>query len=210
MADYYKKTKAPTHSFPLNELEKMHPYKMLLLIGLFGSALIFFFLLMAYVASAPLVKETTKLIIPKAFVISTLLLFASSFTIGRAVKHFKKEKEKKLKKALLYTMALAFSFSFSQFYGWNDLMLQKAYTLSKGAAVYLYTLSGLHILHMIAAIIYLAYCYIVLIRKSSDPVTHLLYFTDPFRKLQLELLVTLWHFMDGLWLALFLYFLFAF
>jgi cytochrome c oxidase subunit III len=208
MSNSYKKTKAPTSSFPLNELEKMHPYKMLLLMGIFGSILIFFFLLMAYTASGTLVDEVNKIDFPKAFIISTLLLFGSSFTIGRAMEYFEKEETGKLKKALLYTLILAFAFSFSQFIGWNELMNQEADSAVRGAIVYLYALSGLHILHMTAGIIYLAYCYVVLIRKSSDAVHSLLYFTNPFRKLQLNLLVTYWHFMDGLWMFLFLFFLF--
>ncbi|MEQ8535222.1 MAG: cytochrome c oxidase subunit 3 [Imperialibacter sp.] len=208
MANSYKKTKAPTSSFPLNELEKMHPYKMLLLIGIFGSILIFFFLLMVYTASGTLVDKTAKIEFPKAFVISTLILFGSSFTISRAIEYFEKEKTKQLKKSLLFTLALAFAFSFSQFFGWNELMNQEASNAVRGAIVYLYALSGLHILHMSAGIIYLAYCYVLLIRKLSNPVHSLLYFTNPFRKLQLGLLVTYWHFMDGLWMFLFLFFLF--
>lgn len=208
MADYYKKTKVPTSSSPLSDLEKMHPYKMLLLLGILGSAFVFFFLLVAYAAARPLANDTANIAFPKAFIISTLLLFASSFTVARALEYFNKEKTKKLKRALLYTLVLGFAFSFSQFFGWNELTLQKAYASSRGAATYLYTLSGLHILHISAGIIYLAYCYVVLIRKTSEPVQYLLYFTNPFRKLQLDLLITYWHFIDALWMILFFYFLF--
>ncbi len=208
MANSYKKTQAPTSSFPLNELEKMHPYKMLLLIGIFGSILIFFFLLMAYTASGTLAETPLAIEFPKSFIVSTLLLFGSSFTISRVMEYFGKEKTKKLKRSLLYTLLLAFAFSFSQFFGWNELMNQEASHSARGAIAYLYALSGLHILHMTGGIIYLAYCYTLLIRKSSNAVHSLLYFTNPFRKLQLNLLVTYWHFMDGLWMFLFLFFLF--
>jgi cytochrome c oxidase subunit III len=208
MPNSYKKTKAPKSSFPLNEIERMHPYKMLLLIGIFGSILIFFFLLTAYTASGTLLDKGSRIDFPKSFMISTLILFGSSFIISRALEYFEKEKVKKLKKTLLYTLVLAFAFSFSQFFGWNELMNQEASVGARGAIAYLFALSGLHILHMSAGIIYLAYCYVLLIRKASEPVHSLLYFTNPFRKLQLNLLVTYWHFMDGLWMFLFLFFLF--
>lgn len=208
MADFYKETKEPISSLQLDKLEKMHPYKMLLLVGMFGSIMIFFFLLVAYSASDFVADTSSSLHIPKAFIISTLILLASSFTLSRTEEYFKAENTRELKKSLLFTLVLGFAFSFSQFLGWNELMLHQEDALSKGPITYLYALSALHILHMSGGIIYLSYCYIVLIRKLSEPVHSLIYFTNPFRKLQLNLLVTYWHFMDGLWMFLFLFFLF--
>ena len=209
MPDFSKKTRTPPNSFTLRELEKMHPQKMMLLLGILGSALIFLFLLLAYSAAKPLMPENVAFEFPKGFIISTLFLLTSSFTVSRTVEHFVRENPKKLKRTLLATLVLGFLFSISQFLGWNDLSAQNLYSSSKEAAVYLYVLSGLHILHVIIGLIYLAYCYILALRKTTDAVLHLIFFTNPYRKLQLELLNIYWHFVDALWLVLFFYFLFT-
>lgn len=209
MPDFYKKTRTPPNSFTLSELEKMHPHKMMLMLGILGSSLIFIFLLVAYAVSKPLMPEAVTLPFPKGFVISTLLLLTSSFAISRSVEFFVKEKARQLKRTLLITLILGFLFSISQFFGWNELSGHNIYNSSKEAAVYLYVLSGLHILHVIVGLIYLAYCYILSLKKTTDAVLHLIFFTNPYRKLQLELLTIYWHFIDALWMVLFFYFLFS-
>lgn len=209
MPDFSKKTKTPPNSFTLSELEKMHPHKMMLLLGMLGSGLIFLFLLVAYSAAKPVINENFSFEFPRAFVISTLLLLVSSFTVSRVVDYFEREKSRQLKRSLLLTLTLGFLFSVSQFFGWNELTNQNVYNYSREAAVYLYVLSGMHILHTVLGLIYLAYCYILTLKRTSDAVLHLVFFTNPFRKLQLELLRIYWHFIDGLWLLLFFYFLFA-
>ncbi len=209
MPDFYKKTRTPPNSFTLSELEKMHPHKMMLMLGILGSSLIFIFLLIAYAVAKPLMPEEVAVPFPKGFVISTLLLLTSSFTISRSVEFFVKEKTKQLKRTLLITLILGFLFSISQFLGWNELSGHNIYNSSREAAVYLYVLSGLHILHVIIGLIYLAYCYILSLKKTTDAVLQLIFFTNPYRKLQLELLTTYWHFIDALWMVLFFYFLFS-
>jgi cytochrome c oxidase subunit 3 len=41
----------------------------------------------------------------------------------------------------------------------------------------------------------------------KEPVSVLVYFSDPDKKMKLEMLSTYWHFLDGLWVFLVLFFL---
>lgn len=210
MADSYKKTKAPASSSPFRELESMHPYKMLLLLAMIGSTLIFFFLLTVYSASRTLVNPPVHLHYPKAFVISTLILLLSAFTIHRAAEHFRKEKRKRLHRALVITLFLGIAFAISQGLGWNELSNQHFAFNSKGVSTYLYTISAIHILLVSLGLIFLTYCYVLFLKTGNDPVKSLIYYTNPFRKLQLEMLNMYWQYMNTIWLLLSLFFLFTF
>jgi cytochrome c oxidase subunit 3 len=44
-------------------------------------------------------------------------------------------------------------------------------------------------------------------KRMKEPVSVLIYFSDPAKKRKLNLLTTYWHFLDALWIYLVLFFL---
>lgn len=197
----------------LEKIEKLHPHKMLLYLAIFGSTLIFLFMIIAFTATNnhPVMQDgQVQLQLPKAFIFSTLILLVSSYFVSRFVRAFEQENMKKLRNMLGITVVLGFIFTISQYWGWHQLE-QAGHGLSGiSSGAYLYIISGLHILHLVGAMFFMTHQFIRISSISADPVKTLIAVTNPYQKMKLEMLTTYWHFMDFLWVGLFLYFLFMF
>lgn len=197
----------------LEKIERLHPHKMLLYLAIFGSSLIFLFMLIAFTASNghPAIQESgIQLSIPKAFIFSTLVLMISSYFVSRFMRAFEQENMKKLRNMLGITVVLGFVFTISQYWGWHQLE-QAGHGLSGiSSGAYLYIISGLHILHLVGAMFFMTHQFIRISSIAADPVKTLITVTNPYQKMKLGMLATYWHFMDFLWIGLFLYFLFWF
>jgi cytochrome c oxidase subunit 3 len=182
-------------------VEKMHPYKMILILSIIGSSLIFFFLLFSFFVSLGN-GPGEKIEIPTIFVLSSVLIVASSFLLQPALKYFKAESFFSLLTTLRFTFLLGLGFAFCQLLGWSEL--KQANVLFKGdvSGSFLYVLTGLHGLHFIAAHTYLGFLIFQTNSISRDPVKILIAETNPFWHLKYELLTTAWHFLGVLWMIM--------
>ena len=61
--------------------------------------------------------------------------------------------------------------------------------------------------HVLGGLPFLVQFYLAARKRMIDPVTVLIYFSDPQKQLRLKLLTRYWHFLDGLWIYLVLFFL---
>jgi cytochrome c oxidase subunit 3 len=193
----------------ISRLEKIHPHKMLLYLATFGSSLIFLFMIVAF--SFSIAEEGfVGFKMPKAFVVSLVLLLLSSYTISKALPAFKKDNISELKKTLGLTLMFGLSFTISQYVGWYELNQSGVYLSGKTSGAYLYVISGLHVLHLAGALVFITMAYTKVSGISRDPVKALILITDPYEELKIEMLSFYWHFIDALWVVLFFYFLFSF
>jgi cytochrome c oxidase subunit 3 len=71
---------------------------------------------------------------------------------------------------------------------------------------YLYLISFVHLAHVIGGLPFLINFYRTAKKRMVDPVTVLVYFSDPEKRLKLRLLTVYWHFLDLLWIYLVLFF----
>jgi cytochrome c oxidase subunit 3 len=203
-----KRSSPPPSTF--ERIERMHPHKMLIWLAVIGSTLIFTFLLVAFTYTHVALDSKLVFKFPKAFVVSTFLLLLSSFTIRGVVTAFRDDRLREVSNQLGLTLLLGLSFIASQVIGWQQLMAQDIDLSREIGISYLYALSGLHVLHLIAAIAYVSYLYVQFFRVRRDPVGALILHTNPYQGVKLEIATILWHFMDVLWFVLFFYFLFTF
>jgi cytochrome c oxidase subunit 3 len=194
----------------LDKIEKLHPHKMLLYLIILGSSVIFFFMLIAFTATYTRWQAEVGLsefFLPKAFILSTLILGFSSFIASHFLRAYRQEKLRKLRNLLGITLGLGLVFTLCQYWGWHELE-QSGLSLSGiSSGAYLYIISGLHILHLVGGMFFLSYEFIKISAAANDAVRSLILTTNPYEKTRLELLTAYWHYMDLLWLALFLYFL---
>jgi cytochrome c oxidase subunit III len=70
----------------------------------------------------------------------------------------------------------------------------------------LYLISGLHALHFVVGIVLIGIAFVKAIIRYYDPVKELLFSTDSTKKLNVELVALYWHFVDALWVAIYLMF----
>jgi cytochrome c oxidase subunit 3 len=63
-----------------------------------------------------------------------------------------------------------------------------------------------HLAHVVAGLPVLIRFYVIAKKRMIDPVTVLVYFSDPEKRLKLRLLTVYWHFLDVLWIYLVVFF----
>ena len=188
----------------------MHPYKTFLLVAILGIAILFLFMLGAFQLTKPPTFGGTNFKFPKAFVLSAVVLLISSAVLGNLLDLYKRDQIQAIRNKLLVAFVLGMLFCVLQFIGWRELSQNGIKFKGLVSGSYLYLISGLHLAHLVGGMLILYVELIMVWQKSKDSVKCLIYFTDPYQKLKLELLRIYWHFMDALWLILFFYFLFSF
>jgi cytochrome c oxidase subunit III len=191
-------------------MEKFHPFKTLLFLGLVGSTVLFFSMAFLYFDTISRAGTPENFRLPKAFSVSTVFILLSSFSIAGAVSAYKNDDFKKLKLALMATLTFGLVFCISQAFGLKK-MIDSGFFISTNLGVtYLYVITGMHFLHLAGGMLcLLAICYRVY-SSSGDFVKSLLFFTDDYQLTRLQLTVIYWHFVDALWILLFFMFLFSF
>jgi cytochrome c oxidase subunit III len=193
-----------------SRIEKFHPYKTFLFFALLGSTVVFMSITFLYLLSLSKTLPLANFKLPKPFFLSTLLLLFSSFSISKSVNAYKQDSFNTLLSSLGITLVLGLAFAVSQILGWKKLVDSGFFLQTHARVSYLYLISGIHFLHIFIGLIFLSVITISAYFKSKDAVKSLLYFTNDYEQTKLELAIIFWHFVDFLWLGLFLIFLFTF
>jgi len=162
-------------------------------------AMVSMVMLFAGLTSAYVVRQAegnwTHFEIPVPFFISTILIVASSATMQWAYNSVKKNDLQKLRTGLLITLALGFGFSISQFIGWSGLVAQGIYFVGNPSGSFFYVITAFHMAHLAGGILYLIYVAFRSIQNRYHKGSNL----------AVELCAVYWHFLDGLWLYLFVF-----
>lgn len=136
--------------------------------------------------------------LPLAFTFSTLIIMLSSATFYYGLFSIKKGNFEAAKISISLTLILGVLFIFSQFLGWSNLYQKGIFAVgsqSTQQSSYLYLLTVLHVAHLIGGLISLL---IVLVKTIKGK-----YSTTNFLGVQIS--ITYWHFLGGLWIYLFLF-----
>jgi cytochrome c oxidase subunit 3 len=173
---------------------------------MFGSGLIFLFLTVAFLFSGLDQLGGMNKKIPVSFLISTFLLVSSGYTATRIRIYFQEENAEKVIQALGITLLLGLLFTALQITGWKELQTMGIDFQGIPSGSFLYVLSGIHVFHLLGAMIFAVILWAQLRNRKNDEVKRLILFTNPFEKMRLRLFTVYWQFMDGIWLILFLLF----
>ena len=182
-----------------------HPYNVLLVLLIVSLSVLFLSLSISFVYTR-VQNASPPIQLPTIFLFNTLILLASSGTMIYAKKAYKADDTKRYKLALAVTMGLSVVFLVLQIIGWMQLFADNISIDSCNSAGYLYVISGLHFAHVIGGFPFLGYFIWQAHKKMQEPVSVLVYFSDPEKRLKLRLLTIYWHFLDALWIYLVLFF----
>ena len=172
--------------------------KMMLWVGMISMAMTFAGLTSAYVVSSSRADWLSQFKIPGSFTISTLFILLSSFSFYLAKKSLLSKNIKATKILILTTFMLALLFVYFQFRGFADIIAQGYYFTGAESSIttsFLYVLVLLHLAHLFAGIITLLVVYFRLVRGSYSG----------SNTLGFELAHLFWHFLDILWIYLYLF-----
>ncbi|MCC5937338.1 MAG: cytochrome c oxidase subunit 3 [Lunatimonas sp.] len=186
-----------------SRVESMHPYQTLMYLGMFGSGLIFLFLLVAFLGSQATFSLTGLSSIPKSFVVSSFALLLSGYTSTKIVPQFNASDVKKLKSAVTETLLLGLLFTGLQFIGWREMNAMGVTFVGLPAGSFLYVLSGIHLIHLVGAMIYALILLKQLRACENDAIKNLFMFSNPYDRMKFMLFSTYWKFMDIVWIVLF-------
>jgi cytochrome c oxidase subunit 3 len=177
------------------EQKRMHPHKFTLWVAI-GSLLMMF----AGLTSAFIVKSNQvnwkPVSMPVWFTISTILMLLSSGTMHLALRSFRERVMRNYRMWVLITLLLGIGFVASQWIGFQDLWSKQVTFQGAGAGQFLYVIFGLHALHVIAGVIVLC---VIAIRSFAGSV-------KTYSVVPVEIAATYWHFVDLLWIYLFVFF----
>jgi cytochrome c oxidase subunit 3 len=138
--------------------------------------------------------------VPTAFFISTAIILISSITMNMASQAIKKDNLSAVPRYLLITLLLGIAFGVLQYMGWTQLVRNNVYftgTQSNAAGSFFYVITGLHLAHILGGWVALSISFFKSRAKKYSSTNCL----------GIKLCATYWHFLDGLWVYLFLFML---
>jgi cytochrome c oxidase subunit III len=176
--------------------KKIHPHKFILWVAISSIIMMFAGFTSAYIVKREQPGWST-FDIPRAFWYSTAVILISSLTIQMAVKSFKEREMQKYRNLITATVVLGTAFIALQFLGFQQIWKSGVTFRGAGAGQFLYVIAGLHALHVLGGVIALA----VMFFKAFSARTR------NYDSVPVEVASTYWHFVDVLWIYLFIFFL---
>ena len=174
----------------------MNPKKFLLWMFMVSIVMVF-----AALTSAYLVRQAEgnwlDYKLPSVLWISSIIILMSSITVQLSLRSLKRGNDRVAKITLAITILLGIAFMASQFNAWEILVANEVYFVGNPGGSFLYVLTGFHGFHLISGMIYLIVIFIMISTKK----------VNKQNILPMELSTTYWHFLDGLWLYLFVFLL---
>ncbi|MDQ3393509.1 MAG: cytochrome c oxidase subunit 3 [Bacteroidota bacterium] len=174
----------------------MHPKKFALWLFIVSIIMIF-----AAMTSAYIVRQGEgnwfEFELPAIFWINSAVILASSVTMQIAYFAAKKDNLELVKVFTAITTALGVAFLVLQLLAWEELVQMGVFFVGNPSGSFLYVLTGLHGFHLITGVIYL----FILLTSTFKYKVH------SKSMVQMEMCTTFWHFLDALWIYLFLFLL---
>lgn len=181
-----------------NKPQAIHPHKFTLWVAMGSIVMMFAGLTSAYIVKK---NQSNWLVfnLPVIFWYSTVVILLSSLTIHLAVKSFKARDMGRYRALITLTAILGIVFLALQVGGFINLEHNNiALTGSKSnsAASFLLVITGLHMLHVLGGVIAIL---IIFARAYASRVKN-------YSSLPIEMAATYWHFVDVLWIYLFIFY----
>lgn len=187
---------------------RFHPVRVFTYLTIMGISSAFLTLVFCYFATTA-GSVWNKFALPPIFHANTIIILVSSYTVWQMRRANQLDDHKGYKTALLVTVLLGIAFTVFQLIGWRELLLSGISFQRHITGSYLYLISGLHLAHLLAGVGLLLWFLYKAYVVDGDAYKALIFETDPVAKLRIEMLGLYWHFVDGLWLFLYISFIIA-
>jgi cytochrome c oxidase subunit III len=177
--------------------KKIHPHKFTMWVAIASIIMMF-----AGLTSAYIVKRDqpgwTGFTMPVLFWYSTAVMLLSSLTVQLSLKSFKERAMLKYRRFLTITFLLGVLFIVMQVLGFNQLWNTGVKLNGAGAGQFMYIIFGLHAVHVLGGVIALLVLFLKGLSRSN---------IKSYNAVPIEVASTYWHFVDILWVYLFIFFI---
>lgn len=181
-----------------HRLRTARSYKLILLFAMVSMTMMFAGLTSAFVVSKSRVDWLKDFQLPTAFYYSTIVIIGCSVTFHLAKKAIQKDNKSATTTFLLSTLALGILFVVLQFVGFGQIVENGYYFTGSESSItttFLYIVTVVHLIHLAGGLISL----LIIIYN------HFKQKYNSTQTLGIELGAMYWHFLDFLWLYLFVF-----
>ena len=181
----------------MEQRKRIHPHKFTMWVGIASIIMMF-----AGLTSAYIVRKSganwLEFDFPPVFWASTAAILLSSLTMHLALKSFKAREMKRYRILVTITAALGVLFALLQYDGFSFLYNHGVQVFGAGSnpsASFLGIIIGLHALHVLGGVIALL---VIFFKAYSQK-------KKSYNTIPIEIVSTYWHFVDILWIYLFIF-----
>jgi cytochrome c oxidase subunit 3 len=135
---------------------------------------------------------------PRVLIVSTILILTSSVTLELARRKLKASLTKAYTHWVVVTVVLGIAFLASQLFAWRQLKAWGLYVSSNPHSSFFYLLTGAHGVHLAGGLLGLSFLW----WRSRSVTNEAAVLTK--RQASADAVSIYWHFMDALWIYLFL------
>jgi cytochrome c oxidase subunit III len=167
-------------------------------VAIAGIVMLFTALASAYIVRSASGNDWQPLVVPRILWLSSALLVVSSITIELSRRNLKAQNDRSYGFWLASTLFLGLGFVGAQLLAWRQFVRQGLYMSSNPHSSFFYLFTGAHGVHVFGGLLVLTYL-LVRTRKQTATVEG-----ELKRIGTAEAAAIYWHFMDGLWICLFL------
>ncbi len=195
----------------LEQKRRIHPHKFALWVAMGSISMMFAGLTSGYVVRQA-EGNWRYFHLPSLFYVSTVVIMLSSLTFVLGLRAFKARQVPQYRMLILTTIFLGISFGVLQYAGFYQLYHSLQQVVMNGQKLnefrtvrlngnpsgsFLFVIAGLHLLHILGGVIALIIVYFRSFRTN----------VKVYDATGLEIVGGYWHFVDALWLYLFVFFL---
>jgi cytochrome c oxidase subunit 3 len=172
-------------------------YRIGMWVALASILMLFTALSSAYIVRAASSNDWQPLKMPRILLLSTALILISSATLEAARRKLKDATSNGHRRWLLVTVTLGIGFLVSQLFAWRQLVRQGVYVAGNPHSSFFYVLTAVHAVHLLGGLAALAY--LSLRRRAPRDDAHAV----AKAQASADAVTLYWHFMDFLWIYLF-------
>ena len=173
-------------------------YRIGMWVGLASVTMMFTSLSSAYIVRASSASDWISLPMPRVLIVSTILILASSVTLELARRKLKASLTRAYTQWVVITVILGVAFLASQLFAWQQLKAWGLYLSSNPHSSFFYLLTGAHAVHLAGGLLGLVFLWL----RSRWITTDVAVLKK--RQASADAVSIYWHFMDALWIYLFL------
>lgn len=174
---------------------KIHPHKYSMWIAMASITMMFIGFTSAYVVKRSQ-ASWLSFELPPIFWVSTVLILLSSLTVHLALRRFRARSMAGYKSLITLTALLGIAFTVCQVIGFADMKDHGLALDSTVSASFIYVIAGVHILHVLGGVVVLLILFFRAYRTKIRT----------YSAVPIEVAATYWHFVDGLWIYLLIFF----
>jgi cytochrome c oxidase subunit 3 len=172
------------------------PYRLGMVVGLAAMVMLFTSLTSAYIVRAAASNDWVILPVPQLLWVSTGLILVSSVTLEAARRALRRAAGNVYQRWLVVTTLLGAAFLVCQLVAWRQLVGQGIYITSNPHSSFFYLLTATHAVHLVFGLLALVYLLLRYLNRQRVQMGRQIAVADAA--------AIYWHFMDALWLYLFL------